>query len=370
MHDPHPYKGTLLACLTCFRPKADKIHQSSINESTLESRIMPSCLTTKANPTDCNTRGHSTPIIPNHSHVCPVCLCESTHQNEDDILNCNLAHSTICQKCNKIPESDREYAEWSNHTGVYVGRQLDVEHTHTCRKCGESKPHKLDKCKLPELIICVSCSGKVCPGHKCPACHATWKHDYICATKQEGLCTKCASQNATDIFRIPNVEQIAQVSSEVLTGRERKEIELQQEVLCYNLCYDPVTHKLLDNWQELINEHKRNIKRLIERYRIGELTASASTMKFQREEFSTLSPEEIAQYKRNAKKGKQPKEPKDPKEPKNTQQVAKDAHAKLMADLCRQVRLRRPNLPEDEILKKAETQYQRQLKEESEMEGN
>ena len=367
-HQPHAYKGTLLVCLTCYRPKVDALHQASVNESKLESRVMPSCLTVKQEPTDANVRGFITPIIPKHSHICPVCLEEHSHANEDDTLNCNLPHTTLCLKCKSLPEKDREYAEWSNLASV--SQSLPVAHSHTCRKCDKTEIHNLANCKLPELVVCANCAGKTCPSHKCPSCQTTWKHDHCCKSVSNGLCEKCATQSTASIFRPVEIEQLAQTAGEVISGREHKEIELQNEVLVYNLCHDEVTHTLLPDWQEKIHAHRRNQKQLIERYRIGELSTMKKLRDFQNEQTSTLTLEEREAWEKAAKKKQRAAGNNTTallsKDSKPAVTDAQKAYNTLIKDLCNQVKKKRPGLSDDEVVKAAEKRYKLMNEEDAE----
>ena len=366
-HQPHPYKGTLLVCLTCYRPKVDALHQASISEANLESRVMPSCLTVKHEVTDANVRGFNVPIIPSHTHICTVCLVGYKHKNEDDTLNCNLPHASICAKCKLLPEKDREYAEWSNFTSA-TAQLLPETHVHTCRKCDKSETHVLTNCKLPEVVTCANCAGKTCPSHKCPSCQTTWKHDHCCKSISNGLCEKCATQSTSNIFRPIEIEQLAQTSGEVISGREHKEIELQNEIVVYNLCHDDITHALLPDWQEKIHAHRRNQKQLIERYRIGELSTMKKLVDFQNEQTSTLTPEEREAWEKAAKKKQRAagKEVSTSKDSKPAITDAQKAYNTLIKDLCNQVKKKRPNLSEDEVIQAAEKRYKLMNEEDAE----
>jgi hypothetical protein len=296
--DPHYYKGTISVCLECYKPKADPIHLIS-NE--LESRVAPVAL----NP--------EPPKLPSHVHTCPVCLGQTECRTEDEILNCKLPEHVLCHKCKVLPDTDKEYASWA-------------------------------------------ASAQPCPGHACPGCGKTWSHPYSCKSKSKGLCESCATQSTSNIFRPVNIEQIAQNSSATLSGRESSEIMLEHESFVYNLCHDD-HNKLLPDWQEKIHEHRRNIQQLIEKFRCKAVATQKKLVEFQMEETSTLSPEERAQYERDAKKKAAGKAVREKSAPKAALLDKKVAYDKMIKGLIESVSKKRPDLPQDEVVKKAEQIY-------------
>ena len=311
---PHAYSGTLLVCLTCYRPKSDNIHAAACKD--LESHISPSAL--ELTP----------PKIPSHKHTCPVCMKESQHLTSNGLpdpdvnLSCNAPEHILCISCSKLPEEDKSYASWAV----------------------EVIPDK-------PTVLCV--------GHSCPGCGIMWKHDYACKSKSKGMCEQCATQSTANIFRPVAIEQIAQTSSEVLSGRERVETMIEHEAFVYSLCHDMQTNKLLPDWQEKIHEHRRNIKQMIEKLRCKEISTSKKTVDFEMEDTMYLTPEERESYERAARRGKVKAGKKvngvdaaastKPAKTVDPQKAYQDLIKSCLAD----VRSRNPKLSEDEVVKRA-----------------
>jgi len=176
----------------------------------------------------------------------------------------------------------------------------------------------------------------------------------------KALCTKCAEQSTANIFRPVEIEQIAQLSTECLSGREKKEIEVHNEALCWSITHDAQTNKLLPDWQEKLHKHIFNQQQLIERYRTAVLTSSKCRVAYQAEEMTTLTPEERETYERQAKRRK--KQQADPAkqtdkqpatQPAKQADEAKSAYNKLIKSLADQIRKKRPSLSDDEVIQAA-----------------
>jgi hypothetical protein len=306
----HQYEGTLLVCLKCYRPKSDPVHQNGIQP--LESRVSPPALNSS-----------TTKAI--HSHTCESCGKTEAHNDVD----CLLPPTVLCESCRLMP-------------AVQFDRMLEIE----------AVSHK------PAPITC--------SGHICPVCHTSWTHDYSCKTdKKTGLCPACASQTAADISRPNEIEQIAMTEGQILSGSERAGIMIEHDSVVYNLCHGS-DGNLVSDWQEKIHEHRRNLKQMIEKLRCKEMSSSRMLAKIQTEEATKLTPEEREQFLRDARRGRQTKasaRPKDESKPKVVDQ------AKLFQDLCKQlgnqIRVKRPDLSSDEVIRRAEERA-RKMQEEDE----
>lgn len=182
----------------------------------------------------------------------------------------------------------------------------------------------------------------LCPTHTCSKCQALWAHSYICnkPANLDGLCINCARQDAVIINRPVDIEQIAQTAAPNLTGQEVAEIRLGHENTVWNLIHNPDGSDRPD-WIERLNDHRRNLERMIESLRVELVNESKMRVDKLTEDMQKLSPEEREQYKRDAGKkaaGKTVKQKKDkPEKPAKEAKpkTAKDLYSSLLRDISK-----------------------------------
>jgi len=311
-HEPKRF-GMLNSCLVCFRPISDPIHD----------------LTPKI-----------TGFTTQESE--PVAL---------DVLNATtptgLTKETFEQTVGSF-DVFRPVSDPTRDPGPFPGENEFI-----------ADPVSLDKQEE------ISKADPNCKGHTCPACHKDWFHNYACGRPidSQGLCIQCAQQDAVIVNRPTEIEQIAQLSSTVLSGADRAGIIVEHTSTVYLLTHDD-NNSLKENWQELLHEHIRNIEQIIEKLRIKQLNTRKIINDISAQELIKLSPEERAQYMRDAAKAAKNKDKEKStteKKPKTEKVIdAKEAYAKMIKDLMTSVRRRRPAANDDEIRRIAEKQYELQ----------
>jgi hypothetical protein len=214
-----------------------------------------------------------------------------------------------------------------------------------------------------------------CAGHACATCTKIWHHDYDCSAREQkpALCPECCAQSAVEINRSQTIEQIAQLSSQNLTGRETIECMLEHEqFVVHELIYDPKTKVEYPDWMERVNNHRRDIARNIEKWKIRDLATSKAVMRKHAEDVSKLTPEEVEQYKRDARRSKTAssapeKKDKTAKAPK--QLDAKTAYDKMLKGLMTEIKSKRKakglaDLDDDAVIAQAEKKYKMMNEEE------
>jgi len=197
-------------------------------------------------------------------------------------------------------------------------------HIHECVLCGRKHYCEVINCSKPKNFAC-ECQnaglileavirageGEIkCIGHTCVTCGKTWHHDYKCnkPANMEAQCSDCFAQASVDIHRPEEIEQIKiNGNFHALSGREQVEEFLKHEQTVYNMTHD-ASGNLLDNWLEINETHIIQLRALQEKIRIHEQASEKSKRANFKEQDSKLSPEEIAQMQRDAKKVRTPKE--------------------------------------------------------------
>jgi hypothetical protein len=227
--------------------------------------------------------------------------------------------------------------------------------------------HK-DPGALPqENEIALPVVARICKGHECPDCHRDWFHDYECGKAGQGLCQACATQAAVVINRPVELEQLAQLASQNLSGQDRAEIITTHTSVVYNMIRDN-KGEIRPDWQEVVHVHIRDLEQIIEKCRIKVLNTRKMMTDELAKEMVKLTPEERAQYMRDAAKQNRAKEPKEPKEAKPVDEKA--LYQKMMKDLMSGIKIRATkagkSFSDDEIQKIAEKQYKLQ----QDMEGS
>jgi hypothetical protein len=313
---PHKFKGNTALCLQCFRKKEDPSANHLLSNE-LESRVMPMAINLDK------------PKQVFHTHSCPNCSCNWSHEE------CDLPKTILCENCKVIPS--------------FVLNDIVTQ-------------------DLPRPLLQLQ---KLCAGHICSSCSRNWEHTKEeCAGKQcksgrkSGQCKDCAGQTVVIGNRANEIDQIAQTSGEVVTGKERVEAQLDGEIRLFNLLHNQ-DGKILDNFLEIAHVHFRSLRQMQEKLKCLEIGGRKRLMEIQTEEFSKLTPEEQEQYERDAKKkGKREKE----KEKENGKPGATTlgtdknaAYNKMMKDIANSVRSKKPNLSQDEVLKEAEKRYKRMI---------
>jgi len=197
-----------------------------------------------------------------------------------------------------------------------------------------------------------------CLGHTCPDCKRDWFHDYACekSPKHTGLCIACAQQTAVIVNRPVEIEQIAMTASQNLSGQERCGIISEHTSVVYLMIHD-ANNQLKDNWQELLHEHIRNMEVIMEKFKVKCLNTRKILTDETAKELTKLSPDERAQYVRDANKvqrqlkseaaNPEKKEKAEAKEQAGSQK----AYKKMMASLLADTRTRRPQATDDELQK-------------------
>jgi len=218
---------------------------------------------------------------------------------------------------------------------------------------------------ITETVSAPPASTPLCGGHECPDCKKDWFHDYACESVAKGLCAVCAQQTAVIINRPVEIEQLAQLQSQNISGQDRAEIITTHTSVVYNMIRDD-KGEIRPDWQELVHIHIRDLEQIIEKCRIKVLNTRKMMTDELAKEMVKLSPEERAQYLRDA--AKQKREPKEPKEPKKIDEKA--AYQKMMKDLMTGIKVRATkagkSFSDEDIQRIAE----KQLKLQQDMEGS
>jgi hypothetical protein len=123
---------------------------------------------------------------------------------------------------------------------------------------------------------------------------------------------------------------------------------------------------------ERVNNHRRDIARNIEKWKIRDLATSKAVMRKHAEDVSKLTPEEVEQYKRDARRSKTAssapeKKDKTAKAPK--QLDAKTAYDKMLKGLMTEIKSKRKakglaDLDDDAVIAQAEKKYKMMNEEE------
>lgn len=310
----HAYVGKLACCLQCFKPLADSIHDVSKSASVLPAR--PS----EPTPVERVLREPAP-----HTHTCLGCGAKRTHTD----LGC-----------------------------------LDPATVQFCPLCAERRILQNAAKQDPNAAKAITC-----PGHECPTCKKTWTHNYNCTSRKtgNGLCERCAQEAAVEIGRPQTIEQLAMLSSSNLSGWEVSKIfNAHSEFVTKNLILDENGVERPD-WYERINVHRRELKKQIEMLRIHEHATSKVVVDKMTEDMTKLSPEEIEQYKRDAKKqagGKKESAKKADSKPQATpQEAANKAYADLLKGITTKLRnTTHRNSSPDEVIKEAEKRAEAMMK--------
>jgi ABC-type transporter lipoprotein component MlaA len=170
------------------------------------------------------------------------------------------------------------------------------------------------------------------------------------------LCIACAQQTAVIVNRPVEIEQIAMTGSQNLSGQERCGIISEHTSVVYLMIHD-ANNQLKDNWQELLHEHIRNMEVIMEKFKVKCLNTRRILTDETAKELTKLSPDERAQYVRDANKvqrqlkseaaNPEKKEKAEAKEKADSQK----AYKKMMASLLADTRTRRPQATDDELQK-------------------
>lgn len=151
-----------------------------------------------------------------------------------------------------------------------------------------------------------------CKGHICPKCKDTWEHNYNCGSINNGLCEKCAQQNAAEIFRPKHIEEIKESQGTHLTGMEATQLRLQHEEFVVLEIIQDKNGATRTDWQERLAEHIKIKEACIERLRIELASCTRAKARQEVQDLNKLTPEEQEQYRRDAGKLKKPKAEKAP----------------------------------------------------------
>ena len=215
--------------------------------------------------------------------------------------------------------------------------------------------------------ICSTDERILCAGHECSMCKRTWHHDYDCkGKKQNGLCSDCISQAVVDISRPVEIEQIAQTASSNLTGAEAAGLRIEHESFVYNMIRDD-KGEVKPDWIEIIHSHRRDLMVKIERFRVMEMATSKIFLNTSAEELMKKTPEEIEQFKRDARKAKQKKD----SEPKAEKPVdTQAAYKKMLSGLMKSIATKRRDkglgtLSNEDLEAKAKQIYDATMNEEA-----
>jgi hypothetical protein len=148
----------------------------------------------------------------------------------------------------------------------------------------------------------------LCIGHICVQCGKEWLHDYKCNKPRnlEAICQNCISQNNVEIHRPEFVLQIEKNGKNILSGQEQAEEFIKHEARIDLMIYD-YSGNLLPNYEEILLVHIEGLRKIIERAVIGTHVAGRKILKVKEIETSKLTPEEQAQYKRDAARQKKQK---------------------------------------------------------------
>lgn len=267
----------------------------------------------------------------------------------------------LCRVCRKAKVT-------GNHVSQDNMTDEGCPNLHTCIVC---KANTSDECATCHEYVCKSCSSKhlnghepvkpkqikeekpeevkkPCPGHPCPECGNDWKHPYDCnkeRTQTKGLCRNCSQQAASEINRPKSIEVIKKESESPLTGREEAELfNRTYDFAVKNLIYDPDGKERAD-WNDRVQKFIDAKLRIQHELRIELSAARKAQVKKQTDDLSKLSPEEIAQYKRDAAKLKKPKEKKNGEAaPAKTSDERQKAHKKVLKGLCDMLLMMNPQL--------------------------
>ena len=120
------------------------------------------------------------------------------------------------------------------------------------------------------------------------------------------------------------------------------------------------------DWQELVHIHIRDLEQIIEKCRIKVLDTRKMMTDELAKEMVKLSPEERAQYLRDA--AKQKREPKEPKEPKKVDEKA--AYQKMMKNLMTGIKVRATKAGKSFSDEDVQRIAEKQLKLQQDMEGS
>ena len=309
---PHQYRGSLIICLDCNLPRNNPIHITLDAAQTIEAR---------------NAAQVAVDTIPVHRHVCTRCSGVWVHEKSEDNMNCSLSEHTLCTTCESRTDA---FSQAYPLLSVITDSNAIAEQENHCK------------------------------GHVCPVCGSTWQHDYACSNKPiNTACEKCATQSTSETFRQTNIQQLAQTSSQVLHPREVIEMLVQYDAVIWNMSHDPVTKALLPDGLEKIHVERRNLQQLQEKLQHKAIRIRKLEVDFQNELMTTLSEDEKAQYKRDAKKKEKAADSPDKPKKERTSNVpdAKELYNKLIKNLADEIRTRRPNMKADELLAAAERRY-------------
>lgn len=229
----------------------------------------------------------------------------------------------LCKHCKKSM-SDKIHSSQIEQAGQNISEvKREIAHFHKCVLCGREHYCEVIDCKILDKFMC-ECKdipgnllnhainngeGPVkCIGHSCPSCKKQVIHDYECKkpANLEILCESCSSQASIESHRNELLNDIK--SNGELTNQERAEIRLTHESRV-NLMIRNTDGSLKDDWNEILTVHINGLRKIQEQIRIHEQVSHKAKIQAGHEEYKNdvakLSPEEKAQYDRDAKKFKE-----------------------------------------------------------------
>lgn len=255
-------------------------------------------------------------------------------------------------KADSIHDFHARIYDSPNHANLHIGPIADCP-GHQCKVCARFVTHDY-KCNLAEhvKVLCTEHDKNIiCSGHECNLCHEIWKHDYTCGKTGQGLCKKCASQAAAEINRPKSIEEIKVSADSPLTGREWSELLAEHDnFVVFELIHDSSNgNAVRDDWQDRVSAHIMDLKRKMEILRVKLQATTRAKARQETEDLTKLSPEEIAQYRRDAAKLKIKSEPKIKKEKDDK----KKAWEKVIKGLIATYKTMNPKLTDEEARTRA-----------------
>jgi hypothetical protein len=215
----------------------------------------------------------------------------------------------ICLTCLKPKDHANHYIGVQPKDNPFQNKEVIKDHSFVgtgqicglCLRSSDTCIHVL-QAQEPRILNSNGHKMQLCDGHSCPKCKKITTHDYKCGHSRDVLCSDCAQDSSQSINRKRDLENLLKESESPLTGQEWATIQVEHK--------DFVLHKLIrtkdgvlkPDWQEIVENHIRFLDKEQEVRKAQKQAAKLALKEVQFEEFTKLSPEEKAQYERDAKK--------------------------------------------------------------------
>lgn len=178
-----------------------------------------------------------------------------------------------------------------------------------CQTCLKHKDDTIHKSEVqPTILDNKGATVNFCGGHECPLCRKQSKHDYHCAAPREIVCEACKEQAVADLRRIPTIQSL---DRPILEGREIVELTLQYDAQVALMSLEQIEAHILD------------CRKKIEMLKLAAIAGSRGRALKLKESMAKYTPEELAEFRANARNAGKSKKHAMSKDEKLIQQAMK-----------------------------------------------